>query len=73
MIYIQAKRWDIDRTIGRPEIQRFVGALAGQGASKGLFITTAKFSPQAYEYVKTAYYKSCACRRNDIGKIYDRL
>ena len=52
MIYIQAKRWDIDRTIGRPEIQRFVGALAGQGASKGLFITTAKFSPQAYEYVK---------------------
>ncbi len=52
MIYIQAKRWDIDRTIGRPEIQRFVGALAGQGASKGLFITTAKFSQQAYEYVK---------------------
>lgn len=52
MIYIQAKRWDIDRTIGRLEIQRFVGALAGQGASKGLFITTAKFSPQAYEYVK---------------------
>ena len=52
MIYIKAKRWDIDRTIGRPEIQRFVGALAGQGASKGLFITTAKFSQQAYEYVK---------------------
>lgn len=52
MIYIQAKRWDIDRTIGRPKIQRFVGALAGQGASKGLFITTAKFSQQAYEYVK---------------------
>lgn len=52
MIYIQAKRWYIDRTIGRPEIQRFVGALAGQGASKGLFITTAKFSQQAYEYVK---------------------
>lgn len=52
MIYIQAKRWDIDRTVGRPEIQTFVGALAGQGASKGLFITTAKFSQQAYEYVK---------------------
>lgn len=31
-IYIQAKRWDLDKTIGRPEIQKFVGALAGQGA-----------------------------------------
>ncbi|MGN0603553.1 MAG: restriction endonuclease [Oscillospiraceae bacterium] len=52
MIYIQAKRWDQDRSVGRPEIQKFVGALAGQGASKGLFITTAKFSQQAQDYVK---------------------
>lgn len=52
MIYIQAKRWDPDRSVGRPEIQKFVGALAGQGASKGLFITTAKFSQQAQDYVK---------------------
>lgn len=49
-IYIQAKRWDIDHTVGRPEIQKFVGALAGQGASKGVFITTAKFSRDAEEY-----------------------
>ncbi len=52
LIYIQAKRWDLDRSVGRPEIQKFVGALAGQGASKGLFITTAKFSQQAQDYVK---------------------
>lgn len=52
LIYIQAKRWDLDRSVGRPEIQKFVGALAGQGASKGLFITTAKFSQQARDYVK---------------------
>ena len=44
LIYIQAKRWDCDKAVGRPEIQKFVGALAGQGASKGLFITTAKFT-----------------------------
>lgn len=49
-IYIQAKKWDKDSTVGRPEIQKFVGALAGQGATKGLFITTAKFSDGAKEY-----------------------
>lgn len=49
-IYIQAKKWDKDSTVSRPEVQKFVGALAGQGASKGLFITTAKFSEGAIEY-----------------------
>lgn len=50
-IYIQAKRWDPDSmTVGRPEIQKFVGALAGQGASKGLFITTAQFTKEAINY-----------------------
>ena len=46
------QRWDCDQTIGRPEIQKFVGALAGQGATKGLFITTAKFSAAAYDYAQ---------------------
>ncbi|MBR3764206.1 MAG: restriction endonuclease [Clostridia bacterium] len=50
-IYIQAKRWDPESmTVGRPEIQKFVGALAGQGASKGLFITTAQFTKEAIKY-----------------------
>ena len=50
-IYIQAKRWDpTSMTVGRPEIQKFVGALAGQGASKGLFITTAQFTKEAQSY-----------------------
>lgn len=50
LIYIQAKRWDRSSTVGRPELQKFVGALAGQGASKGLFITTAQFTKEAMEY-----------------------
>lgn len=50
LIFIQAKRWDCDKTVGRPEIQKFVGALAGQGATKGLFITTAKFTKEARQY-----------------------
>lgn len=46
-IYIQAKQWKNDNVVGRPEIQKFMGALAGQGASKGIFITTSHFSKEA--------------------------
>jgi restriction system protein len=48
IIYVQAKRWE--NVVGRPEIQKFVGALAGQGAKKGVFITTSRFSNEAREY-----------------------
>lgn len=48
-IYIQAKRWE--NTVGRPEIQKFVGALTGQRAKKGLFITTSEFSAESEDYV----------------------
>lgn len=57
-IYIQAKRWDTEKTVGRPELQKFVGALTGQGASKGAFITTASFTKEAKEYVS----KQHACK-----------
>ncbi|MDF3130489.1 restriction endonuclease [Kiritimatiellaeota bacterium B1221] len=49
VIYIQAKRWE--GNVGRPEIQKFAGALQGQRARKGIFITTSNFSNQALEYV----------------------
>lgn len=48
-IYIQAKRWQ--GSVGAPEIQKFVGALQGQRAHKGVFITTSSFTPKAIEYV----------------------
>ncbi len=48
VIYIQAKRWE--GTVSRPEIQKFVGALAGQRAKKGVFITTSNFSKDAVAY-----------------------
>ena len=51
VIYLQAKRWD--GTVGRPEIQKFVGALHGKRAKKGVFITTGKFSEEALDYVRT--------------------
>lgn len=49
-IYIQAKQWALEQTVGKPEIQKFVGALQGQQAQKGLFITTARFSSGAMQY-----------------------
>lgn len=49
-IYIQAKKWKKDSLVGRPDIQKFVGALAGQGARKGIFITTSSFTKDAIEY-----------------------
>lgn len=49
VIYVQAKRWE--GNVGRPEIQKFVGALAGQGAKKGIFITTSRYTPDAASYV----------------------
>jgi len=49
-VYIQAKRWE--GTVSRPEIQKFVGALHGQKARKGIFITTSDFSKEAKDYTK---------------------
>jgi len=48
-IYIQAKRWEA--VVGRPEIQKFAGALQGKRAKKGIFITTSGFTPDARDYV----------------------
>jgi restriction system protein len=48
VIYIQAKRWK--HNVGRPEIQSFVGALAGKKANKGIFITSSSFHDNATDY-----------------------
>ena len=51
-VYTQAKQWKKpNQIVGRPEIQKFLGALAGQGATRGIFITTARFSVDAHEFV----------------------
>lgn len=51
-ILVQAKRYAPDNTIGRPTIQAFVGSLAGQGVTKGVFITNISFAEGAREYVQ---------------------
>ena len=51
LVYLQAKRWE--GTVGRPDVRKFVGALHGKRAKKGVFITTSKFSDDAKNYVET--------------------
>jgi restriction system protein len=51
-IYVQAKRYAAENTVGREAIQAFVGALHGRNVTQGIFITTSQFSPGAVEYAK---------------------
>lgn len=56
LIYLQAKRWKPDVTIGKPELQKFAGAMMGPPrVEKGLFITTAKFSPKARDFANAQH------------------
>lgn len=51
ILYVQAKRWD-SASVGRPEIQKFVGALHGKRARRGVFITTSSFTKEARDYAE---------------------
>ena len=52
VVYMQAKRYDPANSIGREKIQQFAGALVGQGANKGVFVTTSSFTTHAVEYAQ---------------------
>lgn len=50
-VYVQAKRYDPSNVVGRPDIQKFVGSLTGESATKGVFVTTSGFSREARDYI----------------------
>ena len=50
-VYVQAKRYDPANKVGRPDIQKFVGSLTGESATKGIFVTTSGFSREAQDYI----------------------
>lgn len=56
-VYIQAKRYDPSYKVGRPDLQRFVGSLTGEGANKGVFATTSDFSRDATAYVERVQHR----------------
>lgn len=65
LVYLQAKRWE--GTVGRPEIQEFVGALHGKRARKGVFITTGGFSAEALAYVQNIDPRVVLIDREQLG------
>lgn len=65
-IYIQAKRWS--NSVGRPVIQQFAGALVGQNATKGVFITTSTFSKEAKQYVVGLHQKIVLIDGQELAK-----
>ncbi len=67
-IYLQAKRFK-DTAIGQPEIQKFAGALDGQKANKGVFITTSYFTPKAKNYAKNSRFKIVLIDMDKLTKL----
>ncbi|GAA6750237.1 restriction endonuclease [Thermus antranikianii] len=66
-IYLQAKRWS--QSVGRPEIQKFVGALAGKKAKKGVFLTTSEFTKDARDYAKGLSEKVVLLDGRDLAQL----
>ena len=65
-IYIQAKRWS--NQVSRPNIQQFAGALVGQNATKGVFITTSSYSKEARQYVEGLHHKIVLIDGKELAK-----
>lgn len=64
VVYVQAKRWN--GNVSRPEIQKFAGALQGQRARKGIFITASSFTKDTREYVKTSMSRQLTPRLSSL-------
>jgi restriction system protein len=69
IVYIQAKRWAAGVVVGRPEIQKFAGALQPHHARKGVFITTSTFTKDARQYVKVIDPKIILIDGETLGKL----
>ncbi len=66
-IYIQAKRWK--ENVGRPELQKFVGAISAQKSNKGIFITTSYFTKEAMEYAKNLSHPIVLINGSELAKL----
>jgi len=67
-VYIQAKQFG-ETKVGRPELQKFVGSLTGEGASKGVFVTTTDFSKDAYEYVSRVQHRIRLINGDELAEL----
>lgn len=72
IVYIQAKRYKAENVIGRERIQQFSGALVGQGATKGVFVTTSSFSRGAIEYAHRVPQRIILIDGNELANLMIR-
>lgn len=68
-VYIQAKRYAPENKISRPDIQRFVGSLTGEGATKGVFVTTSDFSREARDYLTKVQHRIVLINGQMLAKL----
>jgi len=69
VIYIQAKRYDPDNAVGSAALREFVGSLVGQGANKGVFVTTSSFSKQAKAFVRQVTHRIILIDGEELSRL----
>jgi restriction system protein len=71
-VYIQAKRYQADTKVGRPAIQQFIGSLTGEGATKGVFVTTSDFSADARGYLAKVQHRVVLIGGTELARLMIR-
>lgn len=71
-VYIQAKRYSPESKVGRPALQQFVGSLTGEGATKGVFVTTSSFSAEARDFLTRVQHRIVLIDGNEFAKLMIR-
>lgn len=68
-VFIQAKRYEPDNKVGRPAMNAFVGSLTGEGANKGVFVTTSDFSKEAIEYLNRVQHRIVTINGDQLARL----
>jgi restriction system protein len=68
-VYVQAKRWKADHTVGSADVQGFIGSLVGKKASKGVFITTSDFSQPALKYLESVAHRVVPISGPEVARL----
>jgi restriction system protein len=71
-VYIQAKRYQAETKVGRPAIQQFIGSLTGEGATKGVFVTTSDFSADARGYLTKVQHRVVLIGGSELARLMIR-
>lgn len=71
-VCIQAKRYRAETKVGRPAIQQFIGSPTGEGATKGVFVTTSDFSAEARKYLARVQHRAVLIGGEELARLMIR-